>query len=167
MLTDVERREVDAKVAGSHDRRSASVGALRVIQAHRGYVPDEALVDLAGILDMNVGELEGVATFYSLIFRRPVGRKVLKVCDSLVCCELDGESLMKHLEGRLGVERGETTPDGKFTLLPVCCIGACDRAPAMLVNDTLVGSLTEDLIDKLLSGDLPDGAPSGDLPVEE
>jgi NADH-quinone oxidoreductase subunit E len=154
-LTDIERREVEAEIARSHNRRAAAVGALRVVQAHRGYVSDDALADLAPALQVSVAELEGVATFYSLIFRRPVGRKVLKVCDSLVCCELGGTSLLEHLEHRLGIGRGETTEDGEFTLLPVCCIGACDRAPAMLVNDTLVGNLTADLIDRVLSGEVP------------
>jgi NADH-quinone oxidoreductase subunit E len=156
MLSDVEKQEVEAEIARSHDPRAASVGALRIVQGHRGYVPDEALAALAPLLGMTPGELDSVASFYSLIFRRPVGRKVLKVCDSLVCSELGGDSLMARLEDRLGIKRGETTPDGEFTLLPICCLGDCDHAPVMMVDDTLVRNVTTETVDKVLSGELPE-----------
>jgi len=153
MLTDDEKREIEAEVAGSHDRRAACIGALKIVQAHRGWVPDEALRDVAALLDMTPDELEGVATFYSLIFRHPVGKRVLKVCDSVVCWALGGQSLMQHLEQRLGIKAGGTTADGRFTLLPICCLGDCDHAPVMMVNDTLVRNLTPELLDQMLTAD--------------
>ncbi len=156
VLSDTERRQIEAGIAASRDRRAASIGALLIVQRHRGCVSDAALRDLAPLLDMSVEELEGLATFYSLIFRRPVGRRVLKVCDSAVCWQLGGESMMQYLERRLGIARGETTSDGEFTLLPISCLGDCDHAPVMLVNDTLVRELTEDVVDRVLSGEPPE-----------
>ena len=159
MLSDVERQAIEDEAAHSwqpahrHDRRAACMASLKIIQAHRGYVSDEAIQDLAAALGMTSDEVEGVATFYSLIFRRPVGKRVLKVCDSVVCWSLAGESLMQHLERRLGIKRGETTADGRFTLLPISCLGACEYAPVIMVNDELIYNVTLGMLDQILAGD--------------
>lgn len=155
MLSEDERRAIEAEVATSHDRRAACVEALRTVQRIRGYVSDETLRDVAGLLEMTADELDGVATFFSLIFRKPVGRHVLKVCDSVVCWVMGGESLMSYLERKLGLEQGGTTADGRYTLLPICCLGDCSNAPAMMIDDTLVRRLTPELIDKLVPTDVP------------
>jgi NADH-quinone oxidoreductase subunit E len=150
MLSDIEKSEIDAVVAKNHDPRAACVETMKIIQSHRGYVSDEALQDLADILRMSPEELDGVATFCSLIFRKPVGRHVLKVCDSVSCWIMGGESVMQYLEKKLNIKAGETTSDGRITLLSICCLGDCDHAPAMLVDDKQVGNLTPDLLDKIL-----------------
>ena len=150
MLSDIERREIEAKIADNHDPRAACVEVMKIIQSLRGYVSDEALQDLADVLRMTVDELDGVATFSSLIFRRPVGRHVLKVCDSVSCWVMGGESAMEYLENKLGIKAGETTLDGRVTLLPICCLGDCDHAPAMMVDDKQVGNLTTELLDRIL-----------------
>jgi NADH-quinone oxidoreductase subunit E len=80
---------------------------------------------------------------------------VLKVCDGVVCWMLGSQSLLQHLEQRLGIKAGETTPDGRFTLLPSCCLGDCDHAPVMMVNDTLIRNLTPEVLDQVLASDLP------------
>lgn len=152
MLTADERAEVEREVEISLDRRGACISALRIVQSHRGYISDETLREVAGFLGMTSDELEGVATFYNLIFRRPVGKKVLKVCDGVVCWMLGSESLLHHLEHRLGIEAGETTPDGRFTLLPICCLGDCDHAPVMMVNDDLVRNVTPEVLNRILAG---------------
>jgi NADH-quinone oxidoreductase subunit E len=151
MLSETERTEIEAEIAQSCDRRSSCIGALKIVQAHRGYVSDEALRDLAALLQMTPDELDGVATFSSLILRHPVGQKVLKVCDSVVCWALGGQSLMEHLEQRLGIKAGETTADGRFILLPICCLGDCDHAPVMMVNDELVSNVTPQVLEQILS----------------
>ncbi len=151
MLTDQERQEVEAEVARSFTRRAACVGAMRIVQARRGWVSDEAIGDLAEMLAMTVDELEAVATFYNLIFRHPVGKHVVKVCDGAVCWMLGGQSLMQHLEARLGIKAGGTTADGLVTLLPICCVGDCDHAPVMVVDDTMVRGLTPEKIDELIA----------------
>jgi NADH-quinone oxidoreductase subunit E len=150
MLSDVEKLEIEAKIADSHDPRAACIELMEIIQSHRGYISDEALQDIADLLKMSAEELDGVATFCSLIFRQPVGRHVLKVCDSVSCWIMGGESVMEYLEKKLGIKAGETTSDGRITLLPICCLGDCDHAPAMMVDDKQVGNITAELLDKIL-----------------
>jgi NADH-quinone oxidoreductase subunit E len=152
VLSDEERHEIEAEIAIYAQKRSACIDALKVVQQHRGWVSDEALDDLAGVLDMTPAELDSVATFYNLIFRRPVGRHVILVCDSVSCWLLDYETLLDHLKARLGIDLGETTSDGRFTLLPSVCLGACDRAPVMMVGEDLHVNLTPEKIDQILAG---------------
>ncbi len=159
MLTAEETIEIQREIDASLDRRGACISALRIVQEHRGdWVSDETLQDVADLLEMTPDELEGIATFYNLIFRRPVGRRVLKVCDGVVCWMLGSQSLLSHLEQRLGIKAGETTADGRFTLLPICCLGDCDHGPVMMVNDTLVRSLTPEMLDEI-TADETIGAP--------
>ena len=94
--------------------------------------------------------MDGVATFYNLIFRKPVGRHVILICDSISCWILGYEGILDRLRSRLGIRVGETTPDSRFTLLPICCLGACDRAPAIMVDDDLYGDVTPDGLDEIL-----------------
>jgi NADH-quinone oxidoreductase subunit E len=150
MLTEAERQEIEAVVARYETRTAASVEALRIVQRGRGWVSDQALEDLAEFLGASASYLESLATFYSMIFRKPVGRHVIMVCDS-VCCWMDGsDGLVRHLGERLGVGLGETTGDGRFTLLPVVCLGACDHAPAVMVDWELHGDMTAERLDSLL-----------------
>ncbi len=151
MLTDTERRQVE-EVFGVYETRSAAaVEAMQIVQASRGWVSDEALQDLAGLLQVSPDYLDGLATFYRMIFRRPVGRHVIMVCES-VCCWMSGaEKLTSYLSDRLGIRMGETSADGRFTLLPVVCLGACDLAPAMMIDWQLHGRLTPGNIDSVLS----------------
>jgi NADH-quinone oxidoreductase subunit E len=153
MLTAEQRREIDECAAGYADKRAASVEALKVVQKHHRWVSDEHLESVARQLGMSPAELDGVATFYNLIFRRPVGRHVILVCDSVSCWMLGYESLVARLSERLGIGLGETTPDGRFTLLPICCLGACDGAPAMMIDDALHRSADSAPLDDLLAGD--------------
>ncbi len=144
MLTDLEKRSIDEIRSQYETGAAAIVEALRVIQDARGWVSDDSLRDLADYLDLSPSYLESLATFYSMIFRRPVGRHVIMVCDS-VCCWMDGaEDLVAHIGERLGIGLGETTADGRFTLLPVVCLGACDQSPAMLVDWQLHGPVSPD-----------------------
>lgn len=152
MLTEEERQEIDAAIAMSGRKRAACIDAMMTVQQHRGWLSDGTLDDLAEYLKMTPAELDGVATFYNLIFRKPVGRHVVLVCDSVSCWLLDYETLLDHLRSRLAVDVGETTADGRFTLLTSVCLGACDRAPVMMIDDTLYGNLTPESIDAILTG---------------
>jgi NADH-quinone oxidoreductase subunit E len=150
VLSEVERRQIDALLGSYETKMAASVEAMRVVQDTRGWVSDEALEDVAGHLGLSPSYLEGLATFYSMIFRRPVGRHVIMVCDS-VCCWMEGsERLVERLSERLGVVLGQTTADGRFTLLPVVCLGACDHAPAIMIDWRLHGDVTEERLDSIL-----------------
>lgn len=151
MLSEQERREIDAEVAQYPDPRAASVDALKIVQRHRGWVSDEAVADVAEALGLTPAELDAVATFYSLVFRRPVGRHVLLVCDSVTCWIRGYPELKARLKARLGVDLGDTTADGRFTLLPIPCLGACDRAPALMVDEDLHAPVSPETLDALLA----------------
>jgi NADH-quinone oxidoreductase subunit E len=161
MLTDEEKREIEEELSHYTQKRAACIEALKIVQRHRGWVSDE-IADIAGMLDMSVDELDNVATFYSLIFRRPVGRHVILICDSVSCYVTGYETIADYLEKKLGVPLGGTTADGRFTLLPAACLGACDLAPVMMVDDTLYGNLTPEKIDDLLAEHRDSGAPKED-----
>ncbi len=139
--------------AASHypDKRGACIDALRIVQRHHGWVSDTALTELAGLLAMTPHELDSVATYYNLIFRRPVGRHTILLCDSVTCWMLGYEGLRAHLQARYGVDFGQTTEDRRYTLMPVPCLGACDRAPAMLVDEDLHLDLTPAVLDEILA----------------
>jgi NADH-quinone oxidoreductase subunit E len=130
--------------------RELVVDVMFAIQDHYGYLTDEGVQETARLLDMSPLEVEQLATFYTFIYREPVGKYVIHVCDSVVCW-MDGyESVKGYLCHKLGIAPGETTPDGLFTLLTVCCIGYCDRSPAMLINRKAYGKLTAGKIDDIL-----------------
>ena len=137
MLSDAERDEIEAELSHLHDRRSVCIDALRIVQHHRRWVSDEALEDVAQFLGMSEADLDGVATFYNRIYRQPVGRNVIVLCDSVTCYILGQEALQAELERRLGCRLGETSADGEFTLLPTQCLGCCDRGPALMVGPDL------------------------------
>lgn len=146
MLNDEERLELEQALAHYPSRRSAAITALKIVQRHRRWLSDEALADVGRFLDVSADELDTIATFYNLLYRKPVGRHVILVCDSVVCWALGRERLVLALEEYLDIDMGGTTSDGRFTLLPIVCIGACDQAPAMLVDDDLHGPVApEDL----------------------
>jgi NADH-quinone oxidoreductase subunit E len=150
MLSARERRQIEAALQHYRDPRAVCVDAMKILQHHRGWVSDEALHDLAALLGMSPEELDGVATFYNLIFRRPVGRHVIMVCDSVSCWLTGYERVRDQLFRHLGIRMGETTADGRFTLLPSVCLGACDRAPAMMIDGEMHGDLSPEGMDALL-----------------
>ncbi len=123
---------------------------MYLLQKHYGYLTDEAVREGAALLGMTPLEVEELATFYDFIYREPVGKYVIHVCDSAICWMEGHESVLAHLCGKLNIPVGGTTADGLFTLLPVCCIGFCDQAPAMLVNGEPYGDLTPESIDRIL-----------------
>jgi NADH-quinone oxidoreductase subunit E len=138
-LTDEERRELEELLPHYPDRRAAADSALRALQRRRRWLSDESLADLGEFLGMSVAELDSLATFANMLFRQPVGRHVVLLCDSFACWSLGYDGLRAAVEAQLGVGLGETTRDGRFTLLPIVCLGACDRGPAMMVDADLHG----------------------------
>ncbi len=150
MLTDDERTEIEATLHHYPHRRSAAAGAMRIVQRRRGYLSDEALADIGDFLGVTVDELDSRATFANMPFRHPVGRHVILICDSDCCYVMAYEQMRDHISARLGIELGETTPDGRFTFLPIVCLAQCDHAPAMQVDDDFHGELTPERIDEIL-----------------
>jgi len=151
MLTREELTEIEAELTHFEQRRSGCIEALKTVQRHRGWVSDESLSDLADFLEMTVDELDGVATFYNLIFRRPVGRHLILVCSSVSCWVMGYGKILEHIEHKLDVRVGETTADGRFTLLPNVCLGVCDHAPALMIDDDMHGNLELGKIDEILA----------------
>ena len=150
MLNEQEKIEITTELVHCEFKQSASVDALKIIQKHRGWVSDEAIRDVAAVLEISADELDAVATFYSFIFRRPVGRHVILVCDSISCWVMGYNPLLDLLKTKLGIAFGETTRDERFTLLPISCLGACDRAPAMMVDEELYGPISPEIMDEVL-----------------
>lgn len=150
MLSQEERREIEEHLQHYDRKQAASIEALKVVQEHRGWVSDDAIKDLAAFLDMSPDELDNVATFYNLIFRKPVGKHVILICDSVSCWIMGYGRLRQHLTARLGIQLGETTEDGQFTLLPMVCLGTCDHAPAMMIDNDLYRDLDPQKIDAAL-----------------
>ena len=147
-------QEIESKLSdmleGVEHPREKVVDVMYVLQNHFGHLCDEAVEHAARFTGMAEVEVEELATFYDFIYREPVGRFVIHVCDGVVCWMHHEDNVFRHLCDKLGVEVGQTTEDGMFTLLPSVCIGHCDQAPAMLVNGRLYGPLTPEMIDDVL-----------------
>jgi NADH-quinone oxidoreductase subunit E len=150
MLTAEEINEIEKEAAHYPRREALSIDALKIVQRYRGWISDESLHDIAAHIGMSPTDLDAVATFYNLIFRRPVGRHVITVCDSVSCWIMGGERVSESLRERLGIGLGETTPENRFTLLPTVCLGCCDHAPAMMIDGDLHSDLDPRKIDAAL-----------------
>ncbi len=150
MLTPEEIDDIRHAIATLPHKQAAAIEALAIVQRHRRWIDDQALRDVGEHLEMSVAALEGVATFYNHLFRRPVGRHVVRLCDSVTCWMLGGDALRSGLRATLGVDLGETTPDDRFTLLTIPCLGCCDRAPALMIDDDLHTDLTPGALAGLL-----------------
>ncbi len=123
---------------------------LEEAQNKLGYLPKEFMTELAKSLDMSVSDVYGVATFYSFLATKPRGRNVIRVCRSLPCFLKNSQTIIESIEREIGIKPGETTPDGKFSFELTNCIGACDKAPAMMSNNDVYGDLTPRKISQIL-----------------
>jgi NADH-quinone oxidoreductase subunit E len=152
MLTDDMKRDLMAEIATAESMHSACIEAMQTVQKYTGWVSDETLKDIADFLGMTPAELDAVATFYNHIYRKPVGAHVILICESVSCWIMGYDQLKKNIRDRLGIGLGETSADGKFTLLPVQCLGACDGAPAMMIDDKLFVNVDAAALDEALKG---------------
>jgi NADH-quinone oxidoreductase E subunit len=131
--------------------RSAVMPSLHIAQQEEGYITAEGLQAVAEAINMTVDDVESIATFYTMYYQRPQGKKVIKICSSISCYLRNCDHLIEHFEERLGVKRGETTPDGNYTLMTVECIASCSTAPALQVNDEFVENVTLEVADTLIA----------------
>ncbi len=138
------------RIAEAEHPRELAIDTMAALQNYYGHLSDDALQEAADLLSLTTLELEELATFYDFIFREPVGKYIIMVCDGVVCWMNGYDLVLHHLCSRLGINLGETTKDGLFTILPVACIGYCDRSPAMLINRRVYGFLTPEKIDEVL-----------------
>lgn len=150
MLTDIERKEIEEELKIYPYPAAACIDALKIVQSHRGWISDEAVSDIAAELGMSADEVDGIATFYTRIYRKPVGRNIILICDGISCVMMGNESLYNRISDILNIKFGETTSDGLFTLLPVSCLGDCDHAPVMMVNEDTYNKVEPAMIDGIL-----------------
>ena len=150
MIPETLKTELQSRIAAAFTNREAAVDVMKALQAHYGWLTDEAVVEAAELLSLSPLQVEELATFYEMIYRRPVGRKVIHVCDSISCWSLGGESLLQQVAGLLAIKAGETTADGLFTLLPCCCLGNCGQAPTLMIGETIYGKVTAANVEEIL-----------------
>lgn len=150
MLTEKEKEEIMEEVRLVPYPAAACIDALKIVQEHRGWISDESLEDIAAFLGMPAADVDSVATFYTRIYRKPVGRNVILICDSVTCMMMGYMPVYNYFSKKLGIEFGGTTADGRFTLLPVSCLGNCDHAPSVMINNDLYNDLDPAGIDALL-----------------
>lgn len=142
MIPDALKKALADRIAASITPREAAVTVMKELQGHYGWLTDEAVAEAAQLLGLSPLQIEELATFYEMIYRRPVGKRVVHVCDSISCWAMGGESLLSQLAVRLGIPVGGTDQEGTFTLLPCCCLGNCGEAPTMMVGKNIYGKLT-------------------------
>jgi NADH-quinone oxidoreductase subunit E len=150
MLNEQEIREIRQELERYPTARAAVPEALRIVQRERGWISDDTIKDVAAVVGVSPHEVDSIATFYSGIYRRPVGRNIVSVCDSVSCWVTGCDELMRHVSDKLGIRPGQTTSDGRYTLLPAGCLGACDQGPAVMVNQDLHVNQTPQTLDALL-----------------
>ena len=151
-FTPEELAEVERLQSLYPDKRGALLPALHLAQEAFGYVSLEVEVYVAGLFGLTAAHVHEVVTFYTLYFRQPKGRHIISVCHNLSCHLLGAKAIVDHLTQRLGIEVGETTPDGRVTLLTVECLCACEQAPMMQVDERYLGNLTPEKVDHILEG---------------
>lgn len=152
MLPEDLKQALEGKIAASEQPRELAVDVMFAVQDRLGFLSDELLEDTAALLRMTPLELNEIATFYEFIYRQPVGKYVIHVCDGVVCWIQQHQTVLDYLHEKLGIGFGETSADRRFTLLPTCCLGFCDHAPAMMINRKVYGALTRERIDQILAG---------------
>lgn len=147
MLSAIEIEQITHELQQVPVKKAACIEALKIVQQQRRWISDDSVADIAAMLDMSTAEVDSVATFYNLIFRQPVGRHVILLCDSISCYVMGYTKIKQALMELLHIGYGQTTPDDRFTLLPNACLGTCDHAPALMVDN--------DLYRDIAIGDLP------------
>lgn len=151
VISNEARQEIEKLFHHLPHKQAACIDALKIVQKYNRWVSDEALQELAPILEMSVHEIDSVATFYNIIFRRPVGRHVILLCNSVSCWIMGYEEIKKALKDKLKIDFGMTTKDDRFTFLPIPCLGTCDHAPAMIIDEDLYRDLKPDHLDEILA----------------
>ena len=153
VLSEQSKREI-RKIRDEYpDPQSAVLPALYLTQQdYCGWLPEQAFDEVAEVMDLPATEVAAAATFYTMFNKKPVGRHLIQVCTNISCSLLGAEHLLSYISHKLGIDAGETTEDGKFTLLEVECLGSCDTAPMMQIDDGYHENLTEEKVDEILAG---------------
>jgi NADH-quinone oxidoreductase subunit E len=151
MLSDLEIKAINHEITLVPYKKAALIEALKIVQQQRGWISDDSVKAIAEFLDISPAEVDSVATFYNLVFRKPVGRHVILLCDSISCYVMGYKKLYDEIRSKLNIKFGETTPDNRFTLLPNACLGCCDHAPALMVGNDLYTDVTGEALDDIFT----------------
>lgn len=154
MLSQQSENEIDREIAKypPEQKQAAVMAALTIAQREKGWLSEETMQYVARRLDIPSIRVEEVATFYAMYDRAPVGRHKISLCTNISCMLRDSGDIVRHLEDKLGIKLGQTTPDGRFTLKEVECLAACGGAPMMQVDDEYFENLTPQRVDEILAG---------------
>jgi len=133
------------------EKRSALIPALHLAQNEIGYLPHEVQKEVAELFGIDQTEVHAIVTFYDMFFEEPVGKHIIHVCKNLSCMLRGCDRLLGKLCAKLEVQPGATTKDGQFTVIASECLAACDKAPMMLVDDKVVGPVTDEMLDQILA----------------
>jgi NADH-quinone oxidoreductase subunit E len=150
-LSDKAKKHIRELLKTYETNQSALIPALHVAQGDQGWLSEETQREVAELLELSSQEVRGVVSFYTMFLQKPAGKYLLQVCRNLSCSLRGGHKLTKQIEDKLRIRQGETTTDGKFTLIEVECLGSCGTAPVMMVNDKYVEDLTPQALDKMLA----------------
>jgi NADH-quinone oxidoreductase subunit E len=151
MFTEEEQKEITIELGKYPHKDAAGLEILKVVQKHRGWISDESLSEVARLVEMTDDELDSVASSYNHIFRKPVGRHVIFICDGMACWIKGYDNILARLTSRLDITLGQTTNDKRFTLLPSSCLGVCEKAPAMIIDDDLYTDIDLTKVEDILS----------------
>lgn len=151
MLSERAREEIIRAMERFPERRTGLLPALRLAQDEQGYLSSQVLAEVAAIFGLAPAEAQAVASFYTMLRRRPTGKHLIQVCTNLPCALSGAEGLLDHLKARLGIGVGETTPDGLFTLETVECLGSCGTAPVVQIDEDYHENMSAEAIDAVLA----------------
>jgi NADH-quinone oxidoreductase subunit E len=152
MLSETTHQQIRSLISKYPQRRSALIPSLYLVQKEVGYLSLDAVRDVAKIFELSPNEVYEVVSFYTMFYKKPVGKYVIQVCTNISCLICNAEEIMAHLEKRLGIKPGETSSDKKFTLLEVECLGSCGTAPVVQINEDYYEDLTPQRLDDILDG---------------
>ena len=150
MLSEAACRQIQALIGKYPKKRSALIPSLLLAQKEVGHISNETMCEIARMFDLSPSEVHEVASFYTMLFTKPMGKYVIQVCTNISCLLCNAEGIVSHLTEKLGIQMGETTPDGKHTLLEVECLGSCGTSPVMQINEDYYEDLTPEKVDRIL-----------------
>jgi len=150
MLSQAANQQIQALINKYPRKRSALIPSLQLAQKEAGYLSNDTICEIARIFELTPNEVYEVATFYTMFYKKPVGKYVIQVCTNISCLLCNAEDIVSRLTGKLGIRFGETTPDGKYTLLEAECLGSCGTSPVIQINETYYEELTPEKVDQIL-----------------
>jgi NADH-quinone oxidoreductase E subunit len=152
MLSDSARDRIQTLIRKYPHPRSALIPALQLAQEEEGWLKPEVIRQVAEMFSLPPNEVYEVASFYTMLFKRPVGKYVIWVCSNISCLLCNSDSILSYVERKLGIKPGQTTPDGLFTLFEAECLASCGTAPVVQINDVYHENLTPEKLNQILDG---------------